>query len=349
MPFQIIRNDITKVNVDAIVNTANPRPVIGSGTDSAIYEAAGAKNLLEARRKIGDIAPGAAASTPGFKLNTKYVIHTVGPAWQDGRHGEELILRSCYRNSLQLAAELGCGSVAFPLIATGVYGFPKDKALSIAMAEISSFLLSHEMKVILVVFDQTAFELSGKVFSDVAEYVDEHYVRKAREQEYNGLRSASRRRSETALLMEAAEYRKAQQAMSESNISTASYVSDGLSLEEVLGGAGKTFQQRLFELIDASGMDDVTVYKKANVDRKVFSTIRKKVDYRPKKTTAVAFAIALQLDIDTTRDLLRRAELALSPSSKFDLIIEYYITHRIYDVYTINLALFDHHQPLLGV
>ena len=162
MLFQIVRNDITKIKADAIVNTANPKPCVGSGTDSAIYAAAGKEVLLAERKKIGDIEPGTACSTDAFKLDAKYIIHTVGPAWVDGKHGERDILRSCYANSISLAADLNCNSIAFPLIATGVYGFPKDEALNIALAEIGKFLLIHEMKVILVVFDRTSFSAFRK-------------------------------------------------------------------------------------------------------------------------------------------------------------------------------------------
>ena len=159
MPFQIIRNDITKVKADAVVNTANPKPRIGRGTDRAIYAAAGEDQLLAVRKKIGDIAPGQAVSTDAFALSAKYIIHTVGPSWIDGSHGEKDILRSCYEESLNLAAELKCRSIAFPMIATGVYGFPKDEALNIALSSIGKFLLTHEMKVTIVVFDRKALEL----------------------------------------------------------------------------------------------------------------------------------------------------------------------------------------------
>ena len=174
MPFQIIRNDITKVKADAIVNTANPNVAIGSGTDSAIYQAAGEEKLLAEREKIGPMTPGQAASTPAFQLDAEYIIHTIGPAWIDGNQGEREILHSCYENSLNLASELKCQSIAFPLIATGVYGFPKDEALQIALGEINKFLLSHDMDVILVVFDKKAFELSGKLVGSIEEYIDEH-------------------------------------------------------------------------------------------------------------------------------------------------------------------------------
>ena len=363
MPFQIIRNDITKVKADAIVNTANPRPVIGSGTDSAIYAAAGEDQLLAERKKIGEIAPGFAASTPAFNLDAKYIIHTVGPAWIDGSHGERETLRSCYEQSLALAAELACESIAFPMIATGVYGFPKDEALNIALSEVGKFLLTHEMKVILVVFDRKALELSEKLVGGITEYIDEHAVKALRDAEYDGgYASNSRRRMDEERRL-AAERRRRMDAMPELEEAT-DEIEDlsllaptaavpfpdvtGKSLDEVLGGKEDTFQQRLFKLIDASGMDDVTVYKKANIDRKVFSRIRCKEDYKPKKKTAVAFAIALELDMPTMLDLLSRAEIAFSPSSKFDLIVSYFITNGNYDIYEINAALFKYGQPILG-
>lgn len=367
MPFQIIRNDITKVKADAIVNTANPRPVIGSGTDSAIYKAAGEKQLLKERQKIGEIAPGQAFHTDAFNLNAKYVIHTVGPAWVDGEHGERDILHSCYANSLNKAAELSCKSIAFPLIATGVYGFPKDEALQIALAEINKFLLTHDMKVILVVFDRKTFELSSKLVGDIEEYIDEHGTDELWEMEYGGAYGNDRRRREREYL-ESTMILGAQDGIFEeieSNEDDFDAADEGIpvfgttagpafpdvsgkSLDEVLGSNEDTFQQRLFKLIDESGMDDVTVYKKANIDRKVFSRIRCKEDYKPKKKTAVAFAIALQLDMPTMLDLLSRAEIAFSPSNKFDLIITYFITNKMYDIYEINAALFKYGQPILG-
>ena len=205
MPFQIIRNDITKVKADVIVNTANPRPLIGGGTDNAIYRAAGEEKLLAERKKIGDIAPGQAAATPAFNLLAKYIIHTVGPAWVDGDHGERDTLRACYDHSLSLAADLMAESIAFPLIATGVYGFPKEEALNIALAEIGKFLLTHEMKVILVVFDKKAFELSGQLVGEIDEYIDEHGVGLIRASEYGGsdIQRRHRRMEEERMLQSA--------------------------------------------------------------------------------------------------------------------------------------------------
>lgn len=350
MSFSIIRNDITKVKADAIVNTANPEPIVGNGTDSAIYAAAGKELLLAERKKIGAIKMGCAVSTSAFNLDAKYIIHTVGPVWVDGSHGERDTLRSCYQKSLDLAAELECKSIAFPLIATGVYGFPRDVALNIALAEIGRFLLTHEMQVTLVVFDMNTVQLSEDVMGGIEQFIDEHAAQEILEEEY-GSRAAEE-------LRRRAQWQRQQAAMSSTCVepeavpampepTPLSDFSRG-NLDDVLSAAGKSFQQRLFELIDLSGLDDVTVYKKANIDRKVFSRIRCKPDYKPTKKTAVAFAVALRLDLPTTQDLLARAELALSPSSRFDLIVSYFITHKIYDIFEINTALFKYGQPILG-
>ena len=329
MPFQIIRNDITKVSADVIVNTANPHPVIGNGTDSAIYAAAGKERLLAEREKIGEIAPGECAVTPAFGLSAKYIIHTVGPAWIDGNHGEREILHSCYAKSLGKAAELKAESIAFPLIATGVYGFPKDEALNIALSEIGKFLLIHEMNVILVVFGSKTFELSAQLVGSIDEYIDEHQERALLETEYAGWTADDFER-----------WRRNAQRHPAETIPP--------NLDQMLDDAGDTFQQRLFKLIDASGMDDVTVYKKANIDRKVFSRIRCKKDYKPSKKTAVAFAVALELTMPEMLDLLSCAGIALSKSDKFDLIITYCVQNGIYDIFEINAVLFEYGQPLLG-
>ena len=292
--------------------------------------------MLAERKKIGIMHPGQAAHTPAFNLDAKYIIHTIGPAWIDGNHDEREILHSCYEKSLNLAAELSCRSIAFPLIATGSYGFPKDEALQIALAEIDKFLLSHEMEVILVVLGRKAFELSEKLVGDIEEYIDEHGIAELHEAEY-GIWYGSERwgrpeQNKTSAMLGAPLFPDV----------------SGMSLDEVLERSEDTFQQKLFKLIKESGMDDVTVYKKANIDRKVFSRIRCKKDYKPTKKTAVAFAIALQLDMPAMLDLLSRAGIAFSPSSKFDLIITYFVTNKVYDIYEINAALFKYGQPILG-
>lgn len=374
MPFQIIRNDITRVKADAIVNTANPDPVYGSGTDAAVYRAAGERRLLAARRKIGAIAPGEAAVTRAFALPARYIIHTVGPAWVDGAHGEYETLAACYRKSLLLAEQLRCKSIAFPLISTGVYGFPKQQALRIALRTIEAFLAHSEMDVTLVVFDRRAFDLSSRLVSDVAQYIDERYAREHHRMEHLSGASIPIERSrrerpspfrrgeqarpkeepdlfeDTASMggtldnMSAPPFPRQEQASPRQ----ARVPAAGRSLSELMEQVGESFQQRLLRLIDERGLTDAWVYKRANVDRKLFSKIRRNAAYRPGKRTAVALAIALELNLDETIDLLGRAELALSPSSKFDLIIEYCILNHIYDIFEINALLFQYDQPLLG-
>lgn len=352
MPFEIVRNDITAMHVDAIVNTANPAPIVGSGTDTMIHQKAG-PGLLQARQQIGPIARGDAAITPAFGLHAKYVLHTVGPVWIDGSCQEEQLLRSCYDTCLRLALEHGCASIAFPLISAGNYGFPKDKALQIAIAAFSAFLLDHEMQISLVVFDRDSYRLSEKLFKGVAAYIDEHYV--------SAHRPAARRRpvpqesralTDNACCEDTAIYESAERCMEEAPIAFAApapAASGPMSLEEMLKQADAGFTETLLKLIDQSGKKDPEIYKRANLSKQHFSKIRNDPDYRPKKPTAVALALALELDLEQTQDLIGRAGYALSNSSKFDLIIRYYIRERIYDAMQINLTLFEFDQPLLGV
>ena len=329
MPFEIVRNDIVNMKVDAIVNTANPRPIIGAGTDKSVHDKAGARLLL-ARKEIGDIAVGEAAITPAFNLHARYVIHTAGPIWRDGRSGEEELLASCFRNSLGIAKKMSCESIAFPLISTGSYGFPKPLALKIAVREISSFLMENEVQVYLVVFEKQSFELSEKLFKSVSSYIDENYVSEKINAEYkmSNLRSYE-------LLFEASDTPRYGTICSNPNL-------DGM-----LENLDKGFSETLLDLIDRTGKKDSEIYKRANVDRKLFSKIRNNADYRPSKTTAIAFAIALELDLDETSDLLSRAGYALSQSSKFDVIVRYFIENKKYDIFEINSALFRFDQPLL--
>ena len=329
MPFEIVRNDIVNMKVDAIVNTANPRSIIGAGTDKAVHDKAGARLLL-ARKEIGNIAVGEAAITPAFDLDANYVIHTAGPIWKDGRSGEEDLLASCFRNSLGIAKKKACESIAFPLISTGSYGFPKPLALQIAVREISSFLMENEMQVYLVVFEKQSFELSEKLFKSVSSYIDENYVSEKINAEYkmSNLRSYE-------LLFEASDTPRYGTICSNPNL-------DGM-----LENLDKGFSETLLDLIDRTGKKDSEIYKRANVDRKLFSKIRNNADYRPSKTTAIAFAIALELDLDETSDLLSRAGYALSQSSKFDVIVRYFIENKKYDIFEINSALFRFDQPLL--
>lgn len=373
MPFQIIRNDITKVKADAIVNTANPEPRFASGTDAAVYHAAGEKELLEARNKIGRLSPGEAAATPAFQLPAKYIIHTVGPAWIDGEHGEYDILRSCYRKPLLLADQLGCKSIAFPLIATGVYGFPKDRALEIALDVIREHLEESELEVTLVVFGRSSFQLASGLTERVEEYIDENYVEEKTEEEYGsplGNQPDPRRRwyslgrkaypedaELSAMPTDAMAASMDLQAREEKErpAPKAAAVPTFISkkkrkalLKDAMGHLGESFQARLFRMIDERGLTDPEVYNRANVDRKVFSKIRCSEDYIPKKRTIIAFAAALRLNLDDTKDLLASAGLTLTNSSKTDVIVQFCIENGIYDVYEINALLFEFDQPGLG-
>lgn len=355
MPFEIVRNDIVNMQVDAVVNTANPNPVIGSGVDAGIHKKAGSK-LLEARQKIGCIDFGEVAITPGFSLDAKYVIHTVGPIWEDGKHKEDQILSSCYRKSLSLAKEHECESIAFPLIATGNYGFPKPLALQIAVREISTFLLENEMQIYLVVFGKEAFALSEKLFKSVSSFIDDNYIHDKTLDEYgsdrvDGSRLDTRRiRDKLKRSNRSSEDICSPQA---SNECLDMSVCAGAAIEaddwgHLLDSLDAGFTETLLHLIDCTGKKDSEIYKKANVDRKLFSKIRNNMDYKPSKATALAFAFALELDIEETKDFIGRAGYTLSHSSKFDVIVEYFLVKRNYDVYEMNEVLFTFDQPLIG-
>lgn len=336
MPLEIIRNDITKVDVDAIVNAANSSLLGGGGVDGAIHRAAGPELVAECRT-LGGCDVGQAKITKGYLLPAKYVIHTVGPVWRGGKNGEEKLLVVCYRNSLALAKKHNFESIAFPLISSGAFGYPRDKALKVAISIIGDFLLNNEMTIYLVVFDKASFALSEKLVSSIAQYIDENYIEELPVGRYD--RSKERR-----LLNE---YR-----LEESMLSPIAAPAPGVkrkrSLDDVVKRMDETFSQMLLRLIDEKSMTDAETYKKANIDRKLFSKIRNDVYYKPSKPTAIAFAIALRLNLDETRDLLFKAGFALSNSSKFDIIIQYFIEDDNYNIFEINEALFAFDQTLLG-
>ena len=331
------------MRVDAIVNTANPRPVIGLGVDSAIHEKAG-HQLLAARQKIGDIPCGSAAITPAFDLDAKYVIHTVGPVWDGGSYGEETLLRNCYDNSLKLALKNNCQSIAFPLISTGNYGFPKDKALQIAISAFSAFLLEHEMQIYLVVFDRKAFKLSEQLFQGVASYIGQNYVDTCEQAVYGVSEEIRRNRIRRRRDMEICE----SAVLRESLPCTPMAAPKAASLEDMLKQADAGFTETLLKLIDQTGKKDSEIYKKALLTKQHFSKIRNNPNYKPTKPTAIALALALELDLEATKDLIGRAGYALTNSSKFDLIIRYFIEQGNYNVVEINIALYEFDQPLLG-
>lgn len=344
MPFQIIRNDITKVKVDAIVNTANPNPTYGSGIDGAIYKAAGEQELLAERKKIGVIKRGEAVITPAFNLRAKYIIHTVGPVWEGGAKGERELLRSCYEKSLSLAADNGCKSVAMPLISTGTYGFPQPIALEIAMSVSNHYLLEHDMDIFLVVFGKKAVALSEKIFQKIDQFIDENYEADVRDTEYGyGLESEysnweyrirnSRRREEEMILKNSSIF------ITKDVVSTDT--ADMYFSEEE-----KTFQQKFFEHVDASGMKDSQIYYMI-LSKAAFSNLRSDIYYQPSKKTAVAFCIRLKLSLSDTEDLLERAGFVLSKSSMADMIVKGAIVNNAYDFDYIDTIMEEKGLPML--
>lgn len=337
MPLELIRNDITKVHADAIVNAANSSLLGGGGVDGAIHKTAGPELLAECR-KLGGCRIGQAKITKGYRLPAKYVIHTVGPVWRGGNHNEEKLLAACYQNSLELAKKYQLESIAFPLIASGAYGYPKDQALKIAIAVIGDFLLKNDLTVYLVVFDKKAFALSEKIFSSIAQYIDDKYIEEHRIDRDNRLQYNLR-----------LEQYYVQETISPETAPYAPPAKRKRSLDEVVKQLDESFSQMLLRLIDEKGMTDAQTYKRANIDRRLFSKIRNDINYKPSKPTAIAFAIAFRLNLDETRDLLRKAGFALSNSSKFDIIIQYFIEDGNYNIFEINEALFAFDQPMLGI
>ena len=330
MPLHLVRNDITKMRVDAIVNAANSSLLGGGGVDGCIHRAAGPE-LLKACKKLHGCETGQAKITEGYRLPCKYVIHAVGPRWQGGTQGEEEKLRSCYRESLKLAAEYQCETVAFPLISAGIYGYPKAEALRVAVEQISAFLETAELTVYLVIFDRESYEIGAERFSEIQVYIDEHYVdahtdsaaRRLRRERLYEAKCAETPRCETKAVAE-------------------------VSLEETLQRLGESFSEMLLRKIDEAGMTDAQCYKKANIDRKLFSKIRSDKHYQPSKATVVAFALALELPLPEFEELLEKAGFALSPASKFDLIVEYFVTRGKYNVFEINEALFAFDENPIG-
>ena len=344
MPIKIVRNDITKIECDAIVNASNDSLLGGGGVDGAIHRAAGKGLLLECI-KLGGCKVGQAKLTKAYKLPSEFVIHTVGPKWKGGQNGERELLESCYRESLALALDNKCESVAFPLISSGVYGYPKDQALKVAVDTITEFLIEHDMLVYIVVFDKSAFQISEKLFADIASYIDDKYV----DTHFIFNRTRSDVLGESTVLAETQilpdEYDTCEL---QAPCCPSMTMPKAMSLEDVVNQIDESFSQMLLRKIDEKGITDAECYKKANVDRKLFSKIRSDISYRPSKATALAFAIALELSLEDTKDMLMKAGFALSHSNKFDIIIEYFITHGNYNVFEINEALFAFDQSLLG-
>lgn len=339
MPLQIIRQDITKMRVDAIVNTTNADMIGYSGVDFAVHAIAGEELDAECA-KLAPLGLGSAKITGGYNLPCKYVIHTSGPIWQGGLCGESIILRFCYIESLKLAVKNGCKSVAFPLISSGTYGFPKDQVLKFAIQTITEFLFENELFVYICVFDKESYSFSQKLFQDIQAFIDDEYA-----DEHDELFYTEYADEPVPFVMCEDTLCKSSSVSQEEELNSAR----GKSLSEYLKQIDQSFQEMLFELIDESGMTDVECYKKANVDKRTFSKIKSNKNYRPSKQTAVAFAIALKLNLEDTQALLATVGFTLSRSNVFDKIIRYFIHNNNYDINEINEALFEFDQSLLGI
>ena len=381
MPFKIVRNDITKMNTEAVVNTANESAVVDTGCDSAIYAAAGYDELLAYRREhIGDVPEGEAFITPGFNLNSEYIIHAVSPLYIDGESGEEEKLRNCYRKSLSLADEKGIRSIAFPLISTGGFGYPKEEGMRIALDEIQAFLEDHRMMIYLVVFDEKSASLGRRAYPGLEEYIDRNYVEQASDAEYSSSYSkASKNRLSLGRMLkmgvsrsEKASARPREEAQGESARPRReeaarprreeAFASDDMDLceaaasfeekhesrlEERMKHLSDTFSEYLLYLIHDKNMENAEVYKRAIVDKKTFSKIKNNVDYHPQKLTALCLCVGAKLNLDESKDLLARAGYALSPCDKTDIIFSYFIENEIYDMIELDIQLEEHGLPCI--
>lgn len=350
MPLQIVRNDITKMKVDAIVNAVSNSLLSSGGVSGCIHRAAGPE-LASACLTLGGCETGRAKITAGYRLPSRFVIHTAGPVWQDGRHGEPELLASCYRSSLILARDAGCTTVAFPLISSGIYGYPKEQALRVAVDAIGAFLMENDITVFLVVFDRSAYRISSKLFSDIASCIDDRYADRQFQRTAELHRLAAARSPDKTTFM-AASQDAAPCSVSDFQASctppSCTTASVSRSLDEALQKIDESFSEMLLRKIDERGITDAQCYKKANIDRKLFSKIRSDKGYRPSKPTVIAFALALELPMHEMKSMLEKAGFALSHSSKFDIIVEYFVEHGNYNVFEINEALFAFDQSLIG-
>ncbi|MDF2906053.1 MAG: hypothetical protein K0R34_1374 [Herbinix sp.] len=337
MPFQIVHNDITKMNTDAIVNAANTNLKQGGGVCGAIFQAAGVTALQKECDTIGSCAVGHAVITKGYRLPSRYIIHAVGPIWKGGEQGEARLLEMAYRESLELAREYQLRSISFPLISSGIYDYPKEEALQIAISVVNEFLLYHDMDIYLVVYDRKEISLSEKLFAEIDHYIDTFYEDSELFRTRDRMNFLEADRIPVEIREECL---SCHQSMCEPS---------SRSLEDVVNQMEETFSEMVLRLITEKGKSDVEVYKNANMDRKLFSKIRSNKVYNPKKSTAMALAISLELSLDESKDLLMKAGFTFSMCNRFDIIIQYFIEHQNYDMFLINEALFAYDQPLLGI
>ena len=351
MPLQLIRADITKMEVDAVVNAANSTLLGGGGVDGAIHSAAGPELLRECRA-LGGCETGQAKITLGYKMPCKYIIHTVGPVWHGGKENEENLLYSCYSNSLSLAAEKGCESVAFPLISSGIYGYPKAQALGVATRAIRDFLEKNDDDVLvyIVIFDKTAFEVSSSFFGKIEQRINDFEVEQAELRDISyGRREHGNLLNKSGIFQAKAKKEKNSLSSEKGGFCASSPIifADAAALSEPEFALDESFSEMLLRKIDEKGLSDPQCYKKANVDRKLFSKIRSDSKYRPSKQTALALAIALELSPNEIAEMLTKAGYALSPSVLSDVIVKTCIEQGEYDIFKINEILFKYDQKIL--
>ncbi len=364
MSLQFVCRDITTMETDAIVNAANESLLGGGGVDGAIHRAAGPK-LLEECRTRGGCKTGDAVITWAYDLPSTFVIHTVGPIYQDGKHGEEALLESCYQRSLELAVSHGCRSVAFPLISGGVYGYPKAEALAVGVRTVRAYLAAQEeeIEVYFVFLRKDDFQLTDSDFSEIDRYIGRNY-----EPEKIGLKArknATAKHGRSSIHANAlgmifstkdsdgvfSEKESAGEVFSDKESSDEIFTEACISFAPMLGEPfvlDESFSEMLLRLIDERGLTDPEVYKAANMSRKLFSKIRSDVHYQPSKKTVAALIIALKLRMEEAEELMMKAGFAFSNSVLFDVIIRYYIGKAQYDLFKINETLFEKDQPLLG-
>ena len=345
MPFQIIRNDITKIKADAIVNTANPEVMVGPG--------------------VGEVA-----ATPAGNLPAKYIFHESSPIWIDGNHNEPEMLRLCYDRCLNLALQHNCESIAFPLLASSAYGFPKDVSLRIAIDAFRSFLSEHELEIYLVVYDDQTKRLSDEMFNGVRSFVDQRYnaarpvnpfmcvapsISASMAPDFSQTEPAPKPAKGSKKRFNIPSFRRDKSTSSERDDDASigsvesrqvfsgavpsqpleTYV-DRFENQEIL-----TFGEYLQQLINKKGMTNKEVYFESNLTKQYFSKLINNKVGNPAKEKLLCIAVALKLNIDETKDFLLHAGYAISPYSKIDLVFEYYIRNGIYDVYEISFALED--------
>lgn len=318
MPLNILVGNIVDMDTDAIVNAANSRLKEGDGVCGAIFNAANDERLQRDCDLLAPIEVGEAVITAGYNLKAKYIIHTVGPIWKDGKSNEEEKLKAAYLNSLNLALENNLGSISFPLISAGIFGYPKDEALEVALSTIKEFLVDNELNVNLVLYNRTKVSRRTRLLNEIDNYINEHY----RGDDYLIY-------SDREILLEKSFKLEVPRR-----------------LEDLLNQSGESFQEMLFRLIDEKGYSDVEVYKRSNIDRKLFSKIRN-IDYSPNKKTVLALSIGMRLNADECEDLLKKLGYSLSTDIKQDVVVKYFIDSEIYDIYKVNEVLFDLNIPTL--